>query len=155
MELEIAATCADLRGLVDSVRRGFVVERVPKARALDWALRGGALQHRSGGFFSVNGVEAGGREHVLLYQPQGAITGVLTTMIEGERAFLLQARAEPGCLNEVQFGPTVQSTPANYMRLHGGVATAYVEDFISYQRDVDVIDDTTQLDLGERLLLNK
>lgn len=146
----IARTAADLEQKLAESRVGFEVTRVPAAAA-DWALIDGALQHPSRGFFSVNAVRlASGDERVLLYQPQGAVTGLLTARIGGERCFLLQARAEPGCLGEAQFGPTVQSTPANFMRMHGGAPTPYIDAFIAHTLDATFIDDTTQLDLGER-----
>ena len=147
-----AYATAGLDAVRAECRAGFELRRVRAADADQWGYLDGALQHRSGGFFSVNGVTDGESERVLLYQPQAAVTGVMTTRVEGRRWFLLQARAEPGCLDEVQFGPTVQSTPANFMRLHGGATTPYVEAFIRFEPDISVIDDSTQLDLGARYL---
>lgn len=150
MQIAVARSAEDLERKLAESRVGFEVTRVPAAQA-DWALIDGALQHPSRGFFSVNGIRlASGDERVLLYQPQGAVTGLLTAHIDGERCFLLQARAEPGCLGEAQFGPTVQSTPANFMRMHGGASTPYIDAFIAHTADATFIDDTTQLDLGER-----
>ena len=74
----------------------------------------------------------------------------MSSIVDNERWFLLQARAEPGCLGEAQFGPTVQSTPANFMRAHGGAKTSYIDAFISFDPTISVIGDTTQLDLGKR-----
>ena len=143
-------TAAELQTVLDASRAGFELEQVPAAAAHEWCEIDGALQHRSGGFFSVTGVATAQGERLLLHQPQAAVTGLLSARIDGERCFLLQARAEPGCIGEAQFGPTVQSTPANYMRLHGGAATPLVEAFLRYAPDATLVDDTTQLDLGER-----
>ena len=148
----IACSAAELQRTLDESRRGFELRQVPTAAAEHWSVIDGALQHRSRSFFSVNGVSDGARSALLLYQPQAAVTGALSARVGGERWFLLQARAEPGCLGEAQFGPTVQSTPANYLRLHGGAATPYVESFIAFDPRISVLDDTTQLDLGERYL---
>lgn len=153
--MRIARSAADLARVLAESRAGFDVRRVPAAAAADqWSVIDGALQHRSRGFFSVNGCRSltSGETCVLLYQPQGAVTGLLSARIDGEACFLLQARAEPGCLGEAQFGPTVQSTPANFMRMHGGAATPYVDVFIAFAPDLALIDDTTQLDLGLRYL---
>lgn len=152
MEMRVARTVEDLAEVIEATRRGFRVERAPKSAAADWSLVDGAVQHASGGFFSVHGVRDRRGEAVLLYQPQAAVTGLLCADLNGERHYLLQARAEPGCLGEVQYGPTVQSTPANFMRLHGGAATPYIEAFISFKAGMRVLQDTTQLDLGERYL---
>ena len=150
----IARTAAELGQVLDQSRANFAVERVPASQAEDWSLTDGALQHSSRGFFSVVGVTGARTDEglVLLYQPQAAVTGLLSAHSDGELCFLLQARAEPGCLGQAQFGPTVQSTPANFMRLHGGAGTPYVEALIAHDRATMPVDDTTQLDLGERYL---
>ncbi|MGQ0486464.1 MAG: NDP-hexose 2,3-dehydratase family protein [Hyphomicrobiales bacterium] len=151
-----ARTLEDLKAIRERNRTGFTVSQVPMKAAEDWQLVDGALQHRSRGFFSVVGVssdERGATGRLMLYQPQAATTGLLTTVVDGERFFLIQARAEPGCIGEVQYGPTVQSTPANYMRLHGGAAPPYVSAFMAYDKGVKLIGDTTQSDLGERYLM--
>lgn len=150
--VQTASSVADLRAVLDTCRANFTVEQVPSDRTDQWEVRDGALQHVSGGFFSVNGVQTAEGAALMLYQPQAAVTGVLTARISGARCVLLQGRAEPGCLGGAQFGPTVQSTPANFMRLHGGASTPYVEGFISYLPTVSILQDTTQLDLGERYL---
>lgn len=146
----LARTADDLAVTLAACRRGFELKQVRASQTDKWSLIDGALQHVSRGFFSASGVDDGSGARVLLYQPQAAVTGIVSAIVEGERRFLLQARAEPGCLGEAQFGPTVQSTPANFMRLHGGATTPYVDAFIAFDRTVSVIDDTTQLDLGER-----
>jgi oxidase EvaA len=148
----IARNLSDLRGKLDDCRQGFELKRVGADRTDQWALSDGALQHVTGGFFSVNGVRHPGGEALLLYQPQAAVTGIVTARRDGLRHVLMQGRAEPGCLGEVQFGPTVQSTPANYMRAHGGASTPYVDAFIRFLPTINLLQDTTQLDLGERYL---
>ena len=147
---KVANSIEDLRAVLDGCRVGFDLHRVPADATDQWSVSNGALQHRSGGFFSAVGVDDGAAQNLLLYQPQAAVTGILSSVVDGERWFLLQARAEPGCLGEAQFGPTVQSTPANFMRLHGGKPTPYVDAFIAHDPDISLLDDTTQLDLGER-----
>jgi len=148
----VARSASELQQVLEDCRQGFEVRQVPASEADQWSVIDGALQHTSRGFFSVNGVSSNGESRLLLYQPQAALTGLISTRVDGERWFLLQGRAEPGCLGGAQFGPTVQSTPANFMRLHGGAPTPYVDAFIALDPNASVIDDTTQLDLGERYL---
>ena len=74
----------------------------------------------------------------MLYQPQGAINGMLTRRIDGERQFLFQARAEPGNVGEVQFGPTLQSTPANYLQFHGGRTSDFFPHFLQQSWDTSL-----------------
>lgn len=144
-------TC--LNELVEEERSAFSVHSVGFSEADDWIVKSGALVHRSGGFFSVVGVrEPGHPDRVFLYQPQAALTGMITAIKDGSRYFLLQARAEPGNPNGVQLGPTVQATAANYLGLHGGAPTPYIDAFLRHDPAVKILADTSQLDLGERYL---
>ncbi|MCW5725429.1 MAG: NDP-hexose 2,3-dehydratase family protein [Maricaulaceae bacterium] len=152
----IARSLDDLHHVRTLSRRGFRVEKIARGDVAEWGLVDGALQHHSRGFFSVIGIrsdETSTRGKVLLYQPQAAITGLLYSFHDGEQYFLIQARAEPGCVDEVQFGPTIQSTPANFMRLHGGAGSPYSDAFIGFDPAVTIVSDTTQSDLGERYLM--
>jgi oxidase EvaA len=150
-----AKSMQELYGFLAESKIGFLVAPIRLREMASWHFSDGALSHRSGGFFSVAGVQLEGeqiRQAIFLYQPQSAITGLLTSLIGGERHFLLQARAEPGNIAHAQFGPTVQSTPANYLRAHGGKASPYIELFTTHQSQIQVLHDSMQLDYGERYL---
>jgi oxidase EvaA len=149
--LPIAERVTDLRQFLDTSKIGFAVEEAKFGPNNPWQIRDGAIVHPSGGFFSVVGVKhADGQSAVMLYQPQSAQTGIITSTINGKRCYLLQARPEPGTFGSSQYGPTVQATPANYLRMHGGRATPYVDYFSIYRSDTTPFADTTQLDLGRR-----
>lgn len=155
---QIADSMASLTDLLQQSRAGFQVEPTVLSSMPSWHFSDGALSHASGGFFSVVGVrfeaadQAPRRDALYLFQPQSAFNGLLTCVVDGQQHFLLQARAEPGNVGQAQFGPTVQSTPANYLRLHGGKTTPYFEWFSMYRPDVQVLHDSVQLDLGGRYL---
>lgn len=137
----------------DAMRRGFAIRPVTFADASpSWSIRNGALQHRSGGFFALGGVldPRSGAEHLMLFQPQGAVNGLAAATIDGERCFLLHARAEPGNVGEVQFGPSLQSTPANWMQVHGGAPAPYGALFLEHAPHARNLAETVQLDLGMR-----
>lgn len=145
----------DLKSFLAQAKVGFVIEKITLSQMPDWVLRDGALSHKSGGFFSLVGVAASDRpaeQKLMMYQPQSALTGLLTTVHLGERFYLLQARAEPGNCGIAQYGPTIQSTPANYLRLHGGNTSPYVDWFTTFKPSISVLHDSMQLDLGERYL---
>lgn len=116
-----------------------------------WALKDGAISHVSGGFFHVLGVksECVRDEGVILYQPQSAVTGLLLSRRENGACVCLQARAEPGNTGIVQFGPTIQSTAANYMKLHGGRDTEFLAHFQSHTGDGSLLSYSMQTDLGD------
>lgn len=154
--MRIANSLQSAIEFLDESRAGFVVEPITLAQMPSWSIAQGALSHVSGGFFSVVGAQfdvAGpGREALFLYQPQSAINGLLTCVRGGRRYILLQARAEPGNLGCAQYGPTLQSTPANYLRMHGGKTSPYVELFTRFHPAVRILHDSMQLDLGGRYL---
>ncbi len=130
---------------------GFRLERVSLNASDDWAIRSGALSHRTGGFFDVMGLEGdSGEEYLLMYQPQSALTGLALCRIKGKMHVLLQARIEPGNTGIGQWGPTIQSTPANFLALHGGNPTPALELFYTFSRSALPVGTSVQLDLGER-----
>ncbi|MGE4084931.1 MAG: NDP-hexose 2,3-dehydratase family protein [Vicinamibacterales bacterium] len=152
-----ASSVDDMRQVLSSGSDGFVCEPIAMRDATAWRLTDGAISHVSGGFFSVVGVtprgDDEGRPLVLLYQPQSAFNGLVVASRDDELFVLLQARVEPGNLGVAQYGPTVQSTPANYLRVHGGRPTPYLECFQHARTGVAPVGDWTELDLGSRYLL--
>ena len=118
----------------------------------EWNIDNGIISHQTGGYFNVTGLKSGtiNKEHIVLYQPQSAITGLLICKKNKTTYVLLQSRLEPGITGDVQFGPTIQSTAANYMRLHGGRATSNLDMFISLPEKVNLINFSMQYDLGKR-----
>ena len=86
----------------------------------------------------------------MLYQPQSALTGLAITNHEGEPYVLVQARIEPGNTGIGQYGPTIQSTPANFMKWHGGKQTPWLDIFFTSNREWRQLGTSMQLDLGER-----
>ena len=151
---QCAGSLDDLSRFLDEGRREFRLLQVELRDAAGWSLRQGVLQHDTGGFFNVVGVDFGDCPgKVFLYQPQSAVTGLLTAVLGGERHVLLHARAEPGNQGVAQYGPSIQSTLANYLALHGGAASPYADPFIRHHPAVrSVLHDSDQLDLGERYL---
>ncbi|MGB0523589.1 MAG: NDP-hexose 2,3-dehydratase family protein [Flammeovirgaceae bacterium] len=130
----------------------FSIERINISAQQSWAYRDGVLSHSSNGFFHVTGLmhQHTQEEQLVLYQPQSALTG-LALYKEGREAYvLLQARAEPGNVNVVQYGPTIQSTAANYLRVHGGKKTAYAELFREFSPLAYPLGHVMQIDLGKR-----
>ncbi|MFJ4950314.1 NDP-hexose 2,3-dehydratase family protein [Streptomyces sp. NPDC088760] len=121
----------------------YLVSRVPLDRLDGWRFERstGNLVHRSGRFFSVEGldVRGAGREvdawqQPIIVQPEYGILGILVKRFHGVPHFLLQAKMEPGNVNLVQLSPTVQATKSNYTRVHGGKPVPYLEHFIAPHR---------------------
>ncbi|HAC63200.1 MAG TPA: hypothetical protein DCF68_06575 [Cyanothece sp. UBA12306] len=152
--LRIAKSAADLKFFLEETieKASFQISQVKLSQQQEWNLIHGVLGHRSGGFFYITGLidNISGKEQLVLYQPQGAFNGLVVCRQEKNVYVLLQARIEPGNSGIGQYGPTIQSTPANYLRFHGGKETPYFDFFFKYDPQVRPIANSMQLDLGKR-----
>ncbi|MFF9770263.1 NDP-hexose 2,3-dehydratase family protein [Streptomyces sp. NPDC014636] len=97
----------------------------------------GDVRHRSGRFFSVEGLRYGRQEpdgpswtQPIIRQPETGVLGVLIKRFDGVPHLLMQAKIEPGNINTLQLSPTVQATFSNYMRVHRGSAVRYIDHFL-------------------------
>lgn len=122
------------------VSASYEVERVPLASLPKWHL-GDRLSHASGRFFTVEGLsirtDFGPVPHwyqPIIVQPEIGILGILAKRIDGVLHFLMQAKMEPGNSTFVQYAATVQATPSNYQRVHGGRSTPYLDYFMESTR---------------------
>lgn len=100
----------------------IMVKREGLKTLKEWRLDStGAFSHREGRFFQVIGIEvrSTGREvsswgQPILANPARGVIGLLTQKRDGQRHYLMQAKAEAGNRSMIQLGPTVQFTPSNY-----------------------------------------
>ncbi|MBT2438965.1 NDP-hexose 2,3-dehydratase family protein [Streptomyces sp. ISL-36] len=97
----------------------------------------GDVRHRSGRFFSVEGLRYGRQEpdgpswtQPIIRQPETGVLGVLIKRFDGVPHLLMQAKMEPGNINTLQLSPTVQATFSNYTRVHRGSAVRYIDHFL-------------------------
>lgn len=129
----------------------FKIEEIAFSEQEEWLVDEGRIRHKSGGFFEICGHEAAdGQQNLVLHQPQGAFNGLLICRNDDTIYVLIQARIEPGNTHVCQYGPTVQSTPANYLQVHKGKATAYIDYFFGDMEDGKVLHRSDQTDLGQR-----
>jgi oxidase EvaA len=112
--------------LVD-VKTGFELDvrrvSLPALASAGWISDGTSIRHDSGRFFEVMGVSvsAQSREVDTWTQPMVRPTrdGVLAFVCQrraGLLQFLVQARVEPGFIDSVELGATLQLSPGNYRR---------------------------------------
>ena len=152
--LEIARSALELKSFLQTTidQADFKLSPIKLSQQQEWTLTHGVLGHRSGGFFYITGLvdNISEKEQLVLYQPQGAFNGLVVCKQEKDVYVLLQARVEPGNSGIGQYGPTIQSTPANYLRFHGGKETPYFDFFFKYNPQVQPIANSMQLDLGKR-----
>ncbi|MDD4097042.1 MAG: NDP-hexose 2,3-dehydratase family protein [Oscillospiraceae bacterium] len=136
------------------------VERVPFKDVQGWGFNplSGDLEHESGAFFSVVGLDVttdrGEVEHwqqPIINQPEVGYLAILAKQIKGVLHFLLQAKIEPGNLNCVQLSPTLQATRSNYTQRHRGKKPRFLEAFIN-PMPKDILLDQLQSEQGARFL---
>ena len=134
-----------------------VVREVPLSALPRWQL-GTVLRHDTGRFFTVEGVAVETSfgptprwTQPILVQPEIGMLGFLVKRIAGTLHFLVQAKMEPGNRTMVQLAPTVQATPSNYLRVHAGRSTPYLEHFVEPTRG-RVLLDQLQSEQGSRYL---
>ncbi|MDF1697567.1 MAG: NDP-hexose 2,3-dehydratase family protein [Saprospiraceae bacterium] len=129
----------------------FELSRIDFDRQDQWIFKNGMMSHKSGGYFHVTCVKnlEASKEHLFFFQPQSALTGLLLHKENGIIYVLIQARIEPGNTGILQLGPTIQSTPANFLRMHGGKGTSYLNYFYSGQENVLAFNSSNHLDIGK------
>ncbi|RSM81635.1 NDP-hexose 2,3-dehydratase [Kibdelosporangium aridum] len=144
---------SDVPEWLEARRRAARVRHIPFAELDGWSFEPGTgdLRHRSGRFFSVEGLHVVRPteewQQPIINQPEIGILGILVKEFDGILHFLMQAKMEPGNPNLVQLSPTVQATRSNYMKAHGGAAVKYLEYFRDPDRD-RVLTDVLQSEHG-------
>jgi oxidase EvaA len=122
-EAESRYADVDILGWLNDVRTQthVRVERIPLSAMRDWRLSKDEIAHREGKYFRVIGVsvENGRREVTAWSQPLLAPcgTGVVAFLaghFDGVPHILMRAAVEPGFLDVVELGPTLQCSPINY-----------------------------------------
>lgn len=153
---KIANTIEDLKAFLSETLQtsSFRIQRAYFDDQQEWLIKDGMLSHKTGGFFHVVGLNdpENDSDTLYLFQPQSAVTGIIIyPSNNGSEPYVLaQARIEPGNTGVIQLGPTIQSTPANFLRLHQGKQNPYLDYLYSSNRHVTGFHSTNQLDLGKR-----
>jgi len=136
------------------------VTKIPFEQLDHWFLdkKNGVLKHKSGQFFTIEGIHIKTNwgavkewEQPIINQPEIGYLGFITKEINGILYFLLQAKVEPGNVNNVQLSPTLQATKSNYTQVHQGNKPRYLEYFQNATRD-EIILDQLQSEQGARFL---
>ncbi len=118
------------------------VSVIPLNEVSGWALNDGVIEHPSGRYFSVVGVdvtasnrEVAGWSQPLIRSVDGGIIGIAAQMRNGVLHFLVQGRVEPGLIDIVELAPTVQCTPTNYQNGPSTQLPAFVDLFQSASQE--------------------
>ena len=118
----------------------------------------GSIRHKSGKFFSIEGIQVETTcpvykkwQQPIINQPEIGYLGIITKVIRGVLHFLLQAKIEPGNRNYVQLSPTLQATRSNYTKVHKGRSPLYLDYFIKATQE-QILVDQLQSEQGGRFL---
>ncbi|MFJ4708105.1 NDP-hexose 2,3-dehydratase family protein [Streptomyces anulatus] len=155
-------TTAEIVAWLTERRRahGTRIRRIPFAELDGWSFQEatGNLVHRSGRFFTVEGMRVHDAdrpgapwEQPVMRQPEVGVLGLLAKEFDGVLHFLVQAKMEPGNRGMLQLSPTVQATRSNYQRVHGGSGVRFLEFFTEPGR-ARPLTDTLQSEHGEWFL---
>lgn len=115
------------------------LDQIPLIEIRDWLFDEacGSLRHKTGRFFSVDGVRVNtdwgpvsSWDQPIINQPEVGYLGLIAKDFKGTLHFLLQAKIEPGNLNAVQLSPTIQATKSNYTQVHGGLRPDFLDYFL-------------------------
>lgn len=155
---------AALRSWLESQRASgsMRVELVPFSELGEWQFTpDGRFAHRSGRFFSIDGIEVStdwgpvrNWDQPIINQPEIGFLGILAREFGGVLHFLMQAKMEPGNIDAVQISPTLQATKSNYTRVHGGASPPYLDYFLN-AKDEQVLVDQLQSEQGARFLAKR
>jgi len=137
-----------------------IVKKIPFNKLDKWSFEDntGSIKHSSGKFFSIEGIrvitnwgKVGEWEQPIINQPEIGYLGIITKEFNGVLYFLLQAKIEPGNVNNVQLSPTLQATRSNYSQVHQGKKPLYLEYFQNASKHTILLDQL-QSEQGARFL---
>lgn len=136
------------------------IKKTPFSSLDKWLFdnKNGLLKHISGKFFSIEGIrvktnwgEISEWDQPIINQHEIGYLGIITKEYNGILYFLLQAKIEPGNVNNVQLSPTLQATKSNYSQVHKGKKPLYLEYFQTAKKE-QILLDQLQSEQGARFL---
>lgn len=89
------------------------------------------VRNRNNSFFSISGIKREDNEQPIILQNEVGYLGIIGKRINGVLHFLMQAKIEPGNINNIQISPTIQATESNFTQKHGGRVPHYLDYFRS------------------------
>lgn len=116
----------------------------------------GMIRNQNKTFFQIVGLRQTKTNHEVIEQPiilqdEIGFLGIICCKINGIWHYLMQAKIEPGNVNNVQVSPTIQATKSNFTRQHGGASPAFLEYFLN-MKPQNVLVDQIQSEQSSRFL---
>ena len=98
------------------------------------------IRNRDYSFFTIQGIQNDVISQPIIVQNEVGYLGLIGKRINGVLHFLMQAKIEPGNINNVQISPTIQATKSNFTQRHGGRAPHYLDYFKNVKKYFVVYD---------------
>lgn len=141
-----------LRQLCSKHSLGTFISRVENGLP-DWIFDNGILRNSKADYFSVGFyAQEEGDSLLLMEQKDTALVMLLVCNIDGQDAVLLSLRSEPGLIGLTNYSTTIQSTPSNYLRKHGGKSTPFIQVAMDPGSQGKVLYEGTHHDWGDYYL---
>jgi len=99
-----------------------------------WHYNSSLIYHKSKKFFKIVAIKVVSNfyknkwDQPIIMQKEKGILGIIKN--QKTKKYLLQAKVEPGNINNLQLAPTFQATKSNYSRVHGGLKVPYLNHFL-------------------------
>jgi len=124
----------------------------------------GNIAHKSGGFFSVIGLEVrtdqresgkGWKQPMVDQGTESSIAGFMVSFDGSECFCLTEAKFEPGNYGKVLISPSLQVTYSNFFQAHGGKKPRFSEYFDGSMDEVEVLYSKWMPEDGGRFYLKR
>ena len=123
------------------------LEKIQLEKCLPWYYdsASGMIRNQKGTFFQITGLrwlkDTGEIvEQPIILQEEIGFLGIICCKIKGVWHYLMQAKIEPGNVNNVQVSPTIQATKSNFTQQHGGAKPAFLDYFIHMSPNKVLVD---------------
>ena len=126
-----------------------IVHAINFSRCQGWRTNDDSIHSVSRRYFSIVALSSKGREQIYIDQPEVGILGYIIARNYNTNMWLVQNKPEPGNVNYYQLAPTVQATPSNYQRIHGGNSTPFLENFAG---NTNIAIDVEASEQGDRFI---
>lgn len=137
----------------------LIVKKISQKKLKQWIFTDLEITHKNKNFFKILPFEFKTQKkrwfQPLIIQKEEGILGIIKKRILNKDYYLLQAKAEPGNINNVQISPTVQATKSNYLKKHGGKETPYLNYFLKKNKNIKILSKLKLSEQGTRFFNKK
>lgn len=134
------------------------IEEIPFSKMDQWRYDNSSFVHESGQFFRLDGIhiqtnwgKVSEWDQPIINQSEIGFLGFIVKEFHGILHFLVQAKIEPGNINQIQLSPTLQATRSNYKQVHKGKKPKYLDYFLKVRQN-QILLDQLQSEQGARFL---